>query len=118
MYPFNLGKKTIRYWMIPNKYQKRDNHEGPDHSKKHDRGGFISGLVPVLALTYLDVKTGMTRNHDQDDPAQETSMLKNGFCQEHHCKPPYRICSQLVVLESSIFHGRIKVFLAGEELGY
>ncbi len=74
--PFILGKNTIRYWMIPNIYYKRDNHEGPNRSKKHDRREFISGLAPTLALTYLDVKTVMPRNPDQEDPAQQISGYK------------------------------------------
>lgn len=48
----------------------------------------------------------------------DTPCSKKGFCQEPHCQPPHRICSQLVILESSMFPGRIKVFLVGEELGY
>ena len=48
----------------------------------------------------------------------DTPCSKKGFCQEPHCIPPHRICSQLVILESSMFPDRIKVFLVGEELGY
>lgn len=47
-----------------------------------------------------------------------TPCYKKGFCQEPHCMPPHRICSQLVILESSMFPDRIKLFLVGEELGY
>jgi len=47
-----------------------------------------------------------------------TPCSKKGFCQEPHCMPPHRICSQLVILESSMFLGRIRLFLVGEELGY
>lgn len=47
-----------------------------------------------------------------------TPCSKKGFCQEPHCMPPHRICSQLVILESSMFPDRIKLFLVGEELGY
>jgi len=48
----------------------------------------------------------------------DTPCSKKGFCQEPHCHPPHRICSQLVILESSMFPARIKLFLVGEELGY
>jgi hypothetical protein len=48
----------------------------------------------------------------------DTPCSKKGFCQEPHCMPPHRICSQLVILESSIYPDRIKLFLVGEELGY
>ena len=48
----------------------------------------------------------------------DTPCSKKGFCQEPHCMPPHRICSQLVILESSMFPDRIKLFLVGEELGY
>ena len=48
----------------------------------------------------------------------DTPCSKKGFCQEPYCMPPHRICSQLVILESSMFPNRIKLFLVGEELGY
>ena len=48
----------------------------------------------------------------------DTPCSKKGFCQEPYCMPPHRICSQLVILESSMFPDRIKVFLVGEQLGY
>lgn len=48
----------------------------------------------------------------------DTPCSKKGFCQEPHCMPPHRICSQLVILESSMFPDRIKLFLVGEQLGY
>ena len=48
----------------------------------------------------------------------DTPCSKKGFCQEPHCMPPHRICSQLVILESSMFPDRIKLFRVGEELGY
>jgi len=48
----------------------------------------------------------------------DTPCSKKGFCQEPRCIPPHRICSQLVIIESSMFSGRIKLFLVGEELGY
>lgn len=47
-----------------------------------------------------------------------TPCSKRGFCQEPHCVPPHRICSQLVITESSMLPDRIKLFLVGEELGY
>ena len=47
-----------------------------------------------------------------------TPCSKRGSCQDPHCRFPYRICSQLVILESSMFPGRIKLFLVGEDLGY
>ncbi len=48
----------------------------------------------------------------------DTPCSKKGFCQEPHCMPPHRICSQLVILESSMLPDRIKLFLVGEKLGY
>ncbi len=48
----------------------------------------------------------------------DTPCSKKGFCQEPYCMPPHRICSQLVILESSMFPERIKVFLVGKQLGY
>ena len=41
-----------------------------------------------------------------------------GYCNDPHCHPPNRICSQLVVLESSITPGRVTVVLVGEDLGF
>ena len=48
----------------------------------------------------------------------DTPCSKKGFCQESRCLPPHRICSQLVILESSMIPDRIKLFLVGEKLGY
>jgi hypothetical protein len=47
-----------------------------------------------------------------------TPCYKKGICQEPHCSPPHRICSQLVILESSMVPNRIKIFLLGKKLGY
>ena len=47
----------------------------------------------------------------------DTPCSKKGFCLDPHCMPPHRICSQLVIIESSMFPGRIKLFLVGERLG-
>ena len=47
----------------------------------------------------------------------DTPCSKKGFCRDPHCMPPHRICSQLVIIESSMFPGRIKLFLVGERLG-
>lgn len=41
-----------------------------------------------------------------------------GFCNDPHCHPPHRICSQLVIIESSMDPDRITVVLVGEDLGY
>jgi L-lactate utilization protein LutB len=48
----------------------------------------------------------------------ETPCHHTGVCNEPHCYPPNRICSQLVIIESSMAKDRIHVFLIGEELGY
>jgi hypothetical protein len=47
-----------------------------------------------------------------------TPCFKKQLCQDPHCSPPHRICSQLVIIESSMISDRIKIFLVGEELGY
>jgi hypothetical protein len=48
----------------------------------------------------------------------ETPCHHTGVCNEAHCFPPNRICSQLVIIESSMVKDRINVFLIGEEYGY
>jgi predicted transcriptional regulator with HTH domain len=48
----------------------------------------------------------------------DTPCSKTGCCREEDCTPPNRICSQLVILESSMLPDRIKVFLVGEKLGF
>ena len=50
--------------------------------------------------------------------AKETPCSKLGFCSDPHCHPPNRICSQLVIIESSMIPDRITVVLVGAELGY
>jgi len=48
----------------------------------------------------------------------ETPCHYTGVCNESHCFPPKRICSQLVIIESSMIKDRINVFLIGEDVGY
>ena len=48
----------------------------------------------------------------------ETPCRHTGVCNEPHCYPPKRICSQLAIIESSMISDRIYVFLIGEEFGY
>jgi len=48
----------------------------------------------------------------------ETSCYHTGVCNEPHCFPPKRICSQMVIIESSMIKDRISVFLIGEDFGY
>jgi hypothetical protein len=49
---------------------------------------------------------------------KDTPCSRLGFCKDPHCHPPHRICSQLVIIESSMLPGRITVVLIGEDLGY
>jgi len=49
---------------------------------------------------------------------KDTPCSKLGFCNDPHCHPPHRICSQLVIIESNPEPDRITVILVGEELGY
>lgn len=48
----------------------------------------------------------------------DTPCSHTGFCQDPHCRPPHRICCQLVVTEAGMVPGRIRVVLVGEDLGY
>jgi len=48
----------------------------------------------------------------------KTPCSEAGFCNDPYCFPPNRICSQLVIIESSMIPERITVVLVGEELGY
>jgi len=49
---------------------------------------------------------------------KDTPCSKMGFCNDPHCHPPHRICSQLVIIESNPEPDRVTVILVGEELGY
>jgi hypothetical protein len=49
---------------------------------------------------------------------KNTPCSKLGFCTDPNCHPPNRICSQLVIIESSLIPDRITVVLIGEDLGY
>lgn len=49
---------------------------------------------------------------------RNTPCSKLGFCTDPNCYPPNRICSQLVIIESSLIPDRITVVLIGEDLGY
>lgn len=48
----------------------------------------------------------------------DTPCSRIGFCRENECFPPNRICSQLVIIESSMVKDRISVIIVGEELGF
>lgn len=48
----------------------------------------------------------------------DTPCSKLGFCNDPHCHPPKRICSQLVIIESSMIPDRMTVVFVGEDLGY
>ena len=48
----------------------------------------------------------------------DTPCGRTGFCDDDACRPPTRICSQLVVIESNAEAGRMNVVFVGEELGY
>ncbi len=48
----------------------------------------------------------------------DTPCSKIGFCCEEVCYAPNRICSQLVIIESSMVKDRISVIIIGEELGF
>jgi len=89
----------------------------------------IFGPDKVILLVGMNkivknVKEAVARikNHVAPRNAKRVDILtpcsKRGHCQDPHCHFPYRICSQLVVLESSMLPGRIKLFLVGEDLGY
>lgn len=47
-----------------------------------------------------------------------TPCSKTGICQDPKCYPPNRICSQLVIIESSMISDRIYVVLVGKEFGF
>ena len=48
----------------------------------------------------------------------QTPCFHQGYCNDPHCHPPNRICSQIVIHENSMDIDRIVVVLVGEELGY
>jgi len=47
-----------------------------------------------------------------------TPCSKTGVCKDPNCYPPNRICSQLVILESSMIKDRVMVVLLGEKYGF
>jgi len=50
----------------------------------------------------------------------KTPCLEKGSCQEEICFPPKykRMCCQVLVIESEVTFGRLKVVLVGEDLGF
>ncbi len=48
----------------------------------------------------------------------DTPCSHTGFCQDPHCRPPRRICCQLVITEACMTPGRIRVVLVNQDLGY
>jgi len=49
---------------------------------------------------------------------RNTPCAVTGVCHDENCVPPNRICSQLVITESSAEKSRITVILIGEEYGF
>jgi len=49
-----------------------------------------------------------------------TPCLEEGVCQKEICFPPEykRMCCQVLVIESEVTFGRLKIILVGEELGF
>jgi len=50
----------------------------------------------------------------------KTPCLEKGSCQEEICFPPKykRMCCQVLVIESEVTFGRLKIVLVGEDLGF
>ncbi len=71
------------------------------------------GLDAAIARARNVAATANSLRVGVDTPCSHT-----GFCQDPHCHPPQRICCQLVVTESCMTPGRIRVVLVGEDLGY
>ncbi|MCU0236962.1 MAG: lactate utilization protein [Acidobacteria bacterium] len=80
----------------------------------------IAGMNKVAA----DLESAIARARNTAAAANslrvgaDTPCSHTGFCQDPHCHPPQRICCQLVVTESGMVPGRIRVVLVGESLGY
>lgn len=80
----------------------------------------VAGMNKVAA----DLDSAVSRARNTAAPANslrvgvDTPCAHTGFCQDPHCRPPHRICCQLVVTEAGMVQGRIRVVLVGEDLGY
>lgn len=80
----------------------------------------VAGMNKVAA----DLDAAVSRARNTAAPANslrvnvDTPCAHTGFCQDPHCRPPHRICCQLVVTEAGMVPGRIRVVLVGEDLGY
>ena len=88
---------------------------------------FGPGKVIVMAgmnKVAVDVDAAIARVKNTAAPANslrvgaDTPCSHTGFCQDPFCRPPHRICCQLVVTEASMTPGRVTVVLVGESLGY
>ena len=81
---------------------------------------FLVGINKVVRT----VDDALTRIKNHTAPLNsvrvgiETPCYHLGYCNDPHCHPPHRICSQIVIIEANGIPGRIKVVLAGQELGY
>ena len=97
------------------------------------RGNRVSGLIfgPKKVILMIGVnkivptvEDGIARIKNIAAPLNcirlgaDTPCAKTGFCDDENCHAPARVCSQIVITESSRAKDRITVVLVGEELGY
>jgi hypothetical protein len=97
------------------------------------RGNRVAGLIfgpkKVIVLIGVNkivptVEDGIARIKNIAAPLNcvrlgaDTPCAKTGFCDDDNCHAPSRVCSQIVITESSRAKERITVVLVGEELGY
>ena len=81
---------------------------------------FLVGMNKVVKT--VDEAISRIKNHAAPLNAVrvnvETPCYHLGYCNDPHCHPPHRICSQLVIIEANMVPERIMVVLVGEELGF
>jgi hypothetical protein len=97
------------------------------------RGNRVAGLIfgpkKVIVMVGVNkivptVEDGIARIKNIAAPLNcirlgaDTPCAHTGFCDDANCHAPARVCSQIVITESSRAKDRITVVLVGEELGF
>ena len=97
------------------------------------RGNRVAGLIigpkKVIMMVGVNkivptVADGITRIREIAAPLNcvrlglDTPCVHTGFCDDAHCVPPARVCSQLTIIESNRTKDRLNVVFVGEDLGY
>jgi hypothetical protein len=77
----------------------------------------INKIVPTLDMALARIKN-VAAPMNCIRLKRNAPCARTGFCDDVNCFQPDRACSDIVIIESNSYPGRIHVVLVGEELGF